>query len=261
MDRALFCLGKNMTQIKDKKFSLKQINTIQKNKVPEHIAIIMDGNRRWEKLHNLPFMSGHWYGAKVLTEIVKAASEIGVKTLTVYAFSTENWNRSTDEIDVLMHLFEVYLKEERQNMVDNGVRLDTVGDISLCPPSVIKALEATKKLTNHCDAIELVIAFNYGGRDEIKRAFVKILEDYEDRKFTKEQVTEELITKYMDTAKWKDPDLLIRTSGEKRMSNFLLWQSSYSEIFFTETLWPDFSHQLLYDMVVDFQKRKRRIGK
>lgn len=229
-------------------------------KIPEHIAIIMDGNRRWAKDRDLPPMMGHWEGAEALTEVVQAASELGVKRLTVYSFSTENWQRSPEEVEALMNIFELYLVRKRELMIRDGVRLNAIGDLEKLPRSVQKALDETKMATKMGDKIELVLALNYGGRDEIRRTVVKILEDAENGLLSSDEVTEEYIASKLDTVGAKDPDLLIRTSGELRVSNFLLWQISYSEIVTTETLWPDFSSATLFEAIQEYQKRKRRLG-
>lgn len=229
-------------------------------KVPSHVAIIMDGNRRWAKRQGLPGVMGHWKGAETLFKIVRAASDLGIKTLTVFSFSTENWRRSKDEVDALMHLFKVYLKKERQAMVDEGVRLGTIGDLSGLPSFVLKELELSKSCTQHCSKIDLVLAINYGGRDDIRRAFVAMMEDCEKGRLSKTEVSEKLISAYLDTAKWPDPELLIRTSGERRQSNFLLWQLCYSEFYHTDILWPDFNEHDLLQAVRQHQLRQRRLG-
>lgn len=229
-------------------------------KVPRHVAIIMDGNRRWAKRQGLPAMMGHWKGADTLTRIVRAASELGIKTLTVFSFSTENWTRGKDEVDGLMHLFRAYLIKQRGEMIKEGVRLQAIGDLKRLPDSVLKELEVSRSMTAHCKKIDLVLAINYGGRDDIRRAFMSMMADIEMGKIAKEQISEALISKYLDTAQWPDPELLIRTSGERRQSNFLLWQLSYSEFHLTDTLWPDFDEQALLKAVCDVQQRKRRLG-
>lgn len=240
----------------DSIYSAEELSQIDLGKIPKHIAIIMDGNRRWAKQKGLPPMMGHWQGAEVLTDVLRAASELGVKTLTVYAFSTENWNRPADEVEDLMNIFELYLMRQKELMIRDGVRLGAIGDLSRLPERVLKALHQTQKETEHCDRINLVLALNYGGRDEIRRAVRKLLEE----KITPEALTEECIAKHLDTCVYGDPDLLIRTSGEMRVSNFLLWQISYSEIFSTEILWPNFSPKELLEAIRSFQKRNRRLG-
>ena len=237
-------------------FPPEQFSLLNPEKIPKHVAIIMDGNRRWAKQHKLPPAVGHWEGAEVLTDVVRGASEIGVKTLTVYAFSTENWVRPESEVEAVMNIFELYLIRKKEHMIRDGVRLDAIGDLSRLPSRVQDAFFQTKAATEHCDRINLVLALNYGGRDEIRRAIVKII----DSGISPEKLTEELIAKYLDTNRWGDPDLLVRTSGEMRVSNFLLWQISYAEIYVTHVLWPDFSTKQLLDAVMAFQKRSRRVG-
>lgn len=237
-------------------YSAEELSQLDPLKIPKHIAIIMDGNRRWAKQKKLPPMIGHLEGAETLTEVVKGASELGVKTVTVYAFSTENWGRPQSEVEDLMNIFELYFMRKKEFMVREGVRLDAIGDLSRLPERVLNAFYLTKKATEHCDRINLVLALNYGGRDEIRRAVVKIFEE----KIAPDQITEECISKHLDTNPFGDPDLLIRTSGEMRVSNFLLWQISYAEIFSTEVLWPDFCPKELLEAILIFQKRGRRLG-
>ncbi len=229
-------------------------------KSPRHIAIIMDGNRRWAKQRGLPPMLGHWEGAEVLTDVVRAASDMGVKTLTVYSFSTENWLRPEPEIQGLMNIFELYLIRKREQMVQDGVRLDAIGDLDRLPDAVQKAFYDTKKATAHCHKINLVLAMNYGGRDEIRRAVKKIANLHKQGELSEDQITEELIASQLDTAPFGDPELLIRTSGELRISNFLLWQISYSELYTTNVLWPDFSPKTLFEAILAYQARSRRKG-
>jgi undecaprenyl diphosphate synthase len=237
-------------------YSAEELSLLDPRKIPKHIAVIMDGNRRWAKERGLPPIMGHWTGAETLGQIVKAASEMGVKTLTVYAFSTENWRRPQEEVEELMNVFELYLVRKRESMIRDGVRLDAIGDLARLPERVLHAFTQTKKATENCDRITLVLALNYGGRDEIRRAMLKILEE----KIPPDEVTEECIAKHLDTSAFGDPGLLIRTSGEMRVSNFLLWQISYAEIFSTEVHWPSFSPKELFDAVLAFQRRGRRLG-
>jgi undecaprenyl diphosphate synthase len=241
-------------------YSADDLSLLDPAKIPRHVAIIMDGNRRWARRQGLPAMMGHWKGAETLTRIVRAASEIGIKVLTVYSFSTENWGRAKEEVDALMHLFKVYLQKQRVPMFKSGVRLDAIGDLKRLPPCVIEELELSRMYTSQCKKIDLVLALNYGGRDDIRRAFVAMMEDCERGKLAKEQVSEHLISQYLDTARWSDPELLIRTSGERRQSNFLLWQLCYSEFYQTDVLWPDFMPQDLLQAVREHQLRQRRLG-
>lgn len=241
-------------------FSKEELSSIDIHKIPSHVAIAMDGNRRWARNHNLPVIMGHWKGAEALTQITQAAAELGIRTLTVYSFSTENWNRSEEEVDGLMYLFQVYLHKERENMQKQGVRLETIGDLSRLPPLVQEEIALSKRATANCKKIDLVLAINYGGRDDLKRAFVRIVEELEQGKIAKKEITEELIGSFLDTAAWDDPELLIRTSGEMRQSNFLLWQLSYSEFDYPGVLWPDFRPQDLLASICRWQDRKRRMG-
>ncbi len=237
-------------------FSPDELSLLDPNNIPQHVAILMDGNRRWAKKHQLPDAMGHWQGADVLTEIVRAAADLNIKTITVYVFSTENWRRSEEEVEALMSILEWNLIRKREQMINEGVRLSSIGDLSRLPSSVQEALEGTRKATEECNRINLVLAINYGGRDEIRRAMAKILE----QKISPDQLTEECIASFLDTAPFGDPDLVIRPSGEFRLSNFLLWQISYAEIYITQTLWPEFTSKNLLEAVIDFQSRKRRKG-
>lgn len=249
-----------MTHAQEVFFSPHELALLDQTRIPRHVAIAMDGNRRWAKKRFLPAVAGHWKGADALMRTVRAASSLGIKVLTVYSFSTENWNRSPDEVHELMHLFKVYLKRQRESMIKEGVRLGAIGDISRFPQEVQEVLQESKEATAGGDKIELVLALNYGGRDELKRAVVALVEDVEKGRISKNEVSESLIARYLDTAAWGDPDLLIRTSGEYRLSNFLLWQLSYAEVYFTQTLWPDFKPRDLLAAVLDYQQRSRRLG-
>lgn len=240
--------------------SLATENSVKLNRVPRHIAVIMDGNRRWAKRHCVPTMVGHWKGAEALTNIVETASNMGVKVMTVFAFSTENWNRGSEEVDSLMHLFKMYLVGQRDRMVSEGVKLDAIGNLQKLPTDVKRVLDETKEMTSGGNKIELVLALNYGARDDIRRATISIVEDCAQGKLKKEEISEQVFARYLDTAKWGDPDLLIRTSGEKRLSNFLLWQISYAEVYITDVLWPDFDERELLNAMLEFQRRERRIG-
>jgi undecaprenyl diphosphate synthase len=183
-----------------------------------------------------------------------------VKVLTVYSFSTENWKRTQEEIDGIMKLFRMYLIGHKDRMVREGVRLGTIGDTRRFPPNVKETLDEVKQATASGDRIDLVLAVNYGARDDIRRACVSIVNDCQLGRFQKEDITEALIGRYLDTAPWGDPEMLIRTSGESRLSNFLLWQISYAEVYITDVLWPDFNEQELIKAMATFQKRERRVG-
>lgn len=239
-----------------------QIKSLTKDitKIPKHIAIIMDGNRRWAKKNNLPKAAGHIKGAQTLTNIVKIASKLKIKIITVFAFSTENWSRSKNEIATLMNLFNLYLKKQLKFMQKEKVRLNVIGDLSKLPLKLQNAFIETVQKTKDNDVIDLVLAVNYGFRDEMKRAICKILDDFENKKIAKEDISESLIAQYLDTKNFSDPDLFIRTSGENRLSNFLLWQQAYSEIYITDVLWPEFKEKDFLNAIYEFQKRKRRFG-
>jgi undecaprenyl diphosphate synthase len=241
-------------------FTSDQIALLSDTRRPRHIAIIPDGNRRWAKKQETVYQKGHETGANNLIEIVKAAKELGVKAITFYLFSTENWMRPQEEIAALMWLLQEFLEEQRSVMISHNVRLGTIGNLSALPSDVQKNVEITKNATSHCDAISLVFALNYGGRDDITRAFHRILDDCAQGKLHKEEVTEKVIASYLDTNPWGDPDLLIRTSGEMRVSNFLLWQLSYAEIYIKDMFWPEFRPNDLLDVIIEFQKRERRLG-
>lgn len=247
--------------VKQRVYSDAELAEIGLKRIPQHVAIIMDGNRRWSKVRGLPPMFGHWKGAETLTNIVRAASDLGIKVLTVFAFSTENWGRSPEEVDALMHLFNNYLIGQRESMVNEGVRLETIGDIKGLPSFVQETLLETKQATAQGAQIDLVLALNYGGRDDIRRAVISMIADHERGSLSKQDISEEIISRYLDTARWPDPDILIRTSGEKRQSNFLLWQLSYSEFYHTDVLWPDFDGSDLLMAVKEYQSRDRRLGR
>lgn len=241
-------------------YSSEEFALIDPKSIPYHVAIIMDGNRRWAERQGKPVEMGHWYGAEQLDLIVQAASELGIKVLTVYSFSTENWKRPEHEVSTLMQLLEAYLINKREKLVREGVRLKAIGDTASLPENVKKALAETMQATKNGDKIDLILALNYGGRDEIRRAVLKIAEAEKQGKLRWEDLTEGTISSYLDTAPWPDPDLFIRPSGVERLSNFLIWQVSYSEIYVTEVLWPDFSAKDLLKAVIEFQKRTRRFG-
>ena len=247
-----------MQNIKTNIFNKKDL--IDFEKMPKHIAIIMDGNRRWAKKHNFSAIKGHNRGAEVLTNIVRASTHLKIKVLTVYAFSTENWLRPPSEINHVMHLFVLYLKKQLKFLKKEKIRLNIIGDLSKCPKSVQKSFLNTIEQTKNGDKLDLVIAINYGARDEMKRAVLKIINDYDNKKICKSNITQELINQYLDTSKLIDPDLLIRTGGEQRLSNFLLWQLSYAELYISDIMWPDFNEDELIKAILEFQRRKRRFG-
>ena len=230
------------------------------NPPPQHVAIIMDGNRRWAQERDMPSAFGHWRGAKALTEIVKAATDLGIKILTVYAFSTENWLRQKAEVSYLMQLFENYLLEQKETMIQEGIKLDAIGDLSLLPDRLVKVFQDVKQATSAGKNIELILALSYGGRNEILSGIRAVIDDYDRGLIDKQTLDEATFSQYLDTAKWPDPDLLIRTSGENRLSNFLLWQLCYTEVIISDVLWPDFLYKNLEDAVNEYRSRKRRKG-
>jgi undecaprenyl diphosphate synthase len=221
--------------------------------IPKHIAIIMDGNGRWAKERGLKRTAGHEEGAKVVRNITTHCSNIGIKYLTLYAFSTENWSRPKLEVDFLMKLLERYFKSELPIYLENNVKFKAIGDRSKFSKNLQKIISETEEKTAHCIGLTQILALNYGSRDEITRAVKKLNE----QNF---EVTENNINACLDTANIPDVDLLIRTSGEVRISNYLLWQIAYAEMFFTNTYWPEFSCNELDDIISDFNKRERRFG-
>lgn len=244
-------------QVESKSFSQKELLTIDLSHVPKHIAMILDGNRRWAKVKNAAQATdGHKAGVNVLLNTVKAARQLGVKVLTLYVFSTENWMREKLEVMGLMWMFETMIRHQIPEMLSNQVRFKTIGDLSKFPTAVQEAVADAKEASKNCTGIEVVLAMNYGSRDEIKRAIQKMISDG----LTPEDITEKRIASYLDTAEMPDPELLIRTGGEDRISNFLLWQLSYAELYTTQTLWPDFTPQDLLAAIAEFQERERRLG-
>ncbi|MBN2514676.1 MAG: isoprenyl transferase [Deltaproteobacteria bacterium] len=236
---------------------MKRLN---KAKLPRHIAIIMDGNGRWARKHSLKRIAGHKKGAEAVRKVVKTSGEIGIQYLTLYAFSVENWRRPEDEINALMSLLEEFLVSELREMLDTDIRLRTIGDITKLPEQTRKILLNTIEQTSHNSGMTLNLALSYGGRDEMVEAVKKIILDKESGRIRSEEITKELFSEYLYTADIPDPDLLIRTSGEYRLSNFLLWQSAYTELCFIDILWPDFTGEYLIDIIADYQNRERRFG-
>lgn len=234
---------------------------IEKTRLPQHIAIIMDGNGRWARVNSVSRINGHRKGAESVRDIVKTCREIGIRYLTLYAFSVENWLRPTTEIRALMGLLEKFLRSELREMQDSGIRLMAIGDIETLPEKVKKLLQKTIENTSNNNGMVLNLALSYGGRDEIVGAVKEILKDSKSGKITPVDITKEVFSGYLYTSGIPDPDLLIRTSGEYRISNFLLWQMAYSEFYFTDVLWPDFRRENLIEAIVDYQERERRFGR
>lgn len=234
---------------------------IDPTRIPRHIAIIMDGNGRWAKAHGLMRMFGHKQGVEVVHNITEAAAELGLEYLTLYTFSTENWNRPKEEVDALMNLLVDTIAKETPTLMKNNVRLLTIGDTDRLPVEAkAKFLECIRQ-TSENTGLNMVIALSYSARWELKHAMQCAAADVKAGKLHPEQITEATVEHYLTTAGMPDPDLLIRTSGELRISNFLLWQLAYSELYFTDLLWPDFTVEEFYHAIVDYQHRERRFGK
>lgn len=228
--------------------------------IPEHIAVIMDGNGRWAKKRALPRVAGHHEGMKTVRKITKAANSLGVKVLTMYAFSTENWKRPKLEVDFLMKLPEEFLGTFLPELMEENVRVRLMGNKSDLPAHTLRAVENAMEKTKNNTGLILNFALNYGGRDEILHAVKNVASDIQRNKISAEQLSEELFSDYLFSNLLPDPDLLIRTSGEIRLSNFMLWQLAYAEFYFTDVLWPDFEEQHLYEAINSFQQRGRRFG-
>ena len=229
---------------------------IDPQKIPSHVAIIMDGNGRWAKKRGLSRIKGHKAGSKAIENALDTVLNLGVKTITVYAFSTENWIRPEKEVSVLMTLLFQFLKLQKKKLMDKNIKLSIIGDLSKLPDFVTREIEKTLKETEHNNALTFNIALNYGGRSEIISAVRKIIKEGK----KPEDINEEMFSNYLYTKNIPDPDLLIRTSGEIRISNFLLWQIAYAELYFTEVLWPDFDTIEMLKAIIEYQKRERRFG-
>lgn len=236
------------------------LTNIDLTKVPQHIAIIMDGNGRWAKKQGQMRLYGHSIGVESVRETLKAAQKMGVKYLTLYAFSTENWNRPKEEVDGLMNLLVQSIANEVDELNKSGVRMLSIGDDSQLPIAAQEELAAAMKRTEQNDNINLVLALNYSSRWEITKATKDIATDVQNGILNVENINDEVISNYLTTKNIPDPELLIRTSGEHRISNFLLWQIAYTEFHFTDVLWPDFKDEDLYKAVLDYQSRERRFG-
>ena len=244
---------------------MHETSVLDPQRIPRHVAIIMDGNGRWARKRNLPRIMGHKAGSESVKKIVTAARELNLEVLTLYAFSTENWKRPSMEVQGLMTLLKTYLKSELDNMLKNNISLRCLGDIDKLPADVRKVLDQAIRETRDREedsaGLVLNLALSYGSRDEIVRAARIMAEKCMTGQFSPEDFSEKLFTSHLDTAGLPDPDLLIRTGGESRLSNFLLWQASYAEIYITETMWPDFQSENLIEAINDYQSRERRFGK
>jgi len=234
---------------------------INNNNIPKHIAIIMDGNGRWAKAHSLPRIAGHKEGIDSVRAITKKCGDIGVKHLSLYTFSSENWSRPLKEVKALMGLLLLTIRHEIKDLNKNNVRLSTIGNMGDLPDDARKGMEEGLKLTENNSGLNLILALSYGGRQEILKMVQSIARKALNGEIEPEKLSESDIVNELDTAKIPDPDLLIRTGGDQRISNFLLWQIAYSEIYVTDTYWPEFKEKELLDAVADFQDRERRFGR
>jgi undecaprenyl diphosphate synthase len=241
-----------MTELKDR---------IDRSKLPCHIAIIMDGNGRWAKERGSHRIFGHQHGITAVKDTVEGAGELGVKYLTLYAFSKENWCRPKEEIDALMNLMTSTINSETETLIKNNVRLLVIGDLKSLPPYINEKLTEVIELTRKNSGLTLIVALSYGARWEITEVAKRLAADVASGKIDKDEIDESVFSGYLTTRGIPDPELLIRTSGEYRVSNFLLWQIAYSELYFSSTLWPDFRKEHLYQAIIDFQSRERRFGK
>ena len=232
----------------------------EKLNIPEHVAIIMDGNGRWAKKRLMPRNFGHKAGAKTVEQICEDAHDLGIKYLTVYAFSTENWKRSVEEVTGIMNLLRNYLTDCIERASKNNMRVRIIGDKTALDKDIVEKIDELEEKTACYDGLNFTISLNYGGRDELRRAVSKIARDTKEGKILAEDIDEKLISSYLDTCDMPDPDLLIRTSGELRLSNYLIWQLAYTEFYFTDVLWPDFSKKDLEDAIRYFNGRDRRYG-
>jgi undecaprenyl diphosphate synthase len=234
---------------------------IDQQRVPQHVAIIMDGNGRWAKQKGHMRIFGHRHGVKAVRAAIEAGAELGVKYLTLYAFSTENWTRPQQEVSALMELLVSTIEDELPTLMKNGIRLETIGNIQQLPAKCQEQLKKTKAKTAGNDRLTLVLALSYSGRWDIIEAVKKVAQQVEDGELKASEIDEESLNRALSTAEYPHPDLLIRSSGEQRISNFLMWEIAYSELYFTPVLWPDFTKDDFYRAIVDYQSRERRFGK
>ncbi len=240
---------------------MEDISKINKQRLPKHIAIIMDGNGRWAKQKGKLRVFGHKNGVKAVRDVVEGSAEIGVKVLTLYAFSTENWNRPKAEVDVLMNLLVSSLKNELKLLQDNNIRLQAIGNLEKLPKKAKRELEEVIQKTKNNTHLVLNLAISYSAKEEIVNAFKKISKKIVNNELSIEEIDENIINNHLYTRNLPDVDLVIRTSGEKRISNFLLWQIAYAELYFTDLFWPDFRKTHLIQAILDYQQRERRFGK
>jgi undecaprenyl diphosphate synthase len=236
------------------------MHRLNKEKLPRHLAIIMDGNGRWAEKRSLDRVAGHQQGAEAVRRTVQLCRELGIPYLTLFAFSSENWSRPREEVDALMVLLKEFLFSELREMTDHGIRLQAIGDLQRLPKDVLAGLNETSRQTSSGIGMTLTLALSYGGRDDILQAIRRLMVLSREGNLSPEEITETLFSRYLWTAQLPEPDLLIRTSGELRISNFFLWQLAYTEIYVTSTLWPDFGSEELIQALLDYQGRERRFG-
>lgn len=251
-------MGKTLVFVRNKMTLEDQIN---KSNLPKHLAIIMDGNGRWAKQKGLLRALGHESGTKAVRETVESCAKLGIQNLTLYAFSTENWNRPKLEVDTLMNLLIKSLKDELKTLQKNEIKLNSIGNLSLLPKSAQKELLEVINKTKENNRMTLTLALSYGAREELVSAIKAISDKVKNNIISSESIDETIINQHLYTHNLPDVDLLIRTSGEHRISNFLLWQIAYAELYFTDVLWPDFREENLYEAIISYQKRERRFGK
>ena len=237
------------------------VNNIDKQALPRHIAIIMDGNGRWANQKGFQRVFGHKNAIKAVRDSTEACAELGVKHLTLYTFSTENWNRPGTEVKALMHLLIQTIKSETKTLLNNNIRFNTIGEIEKLPAECLHLIEKTKKLTEHNSRMTLTLALSYSGKQEILTATKQITSAVLNNKFSLNELNDETFENFLNTKNIPNPELMIRTGGEHRISNFLLWQLAYTELYFTDVLWPDFRRTHLYTAIENFQQRERRFGK
>ncbi len=240
--------------------SPRQLSQLDPRNLPQHISIIMDGNGRWAAERHLPRIEGHRKGIQSVRKIITFAREIGIKILTLYAFSNENWSRPAIEISTLMILLEKYLKKELKTLLENGIRFKAIGQVDRLPEEVVALIQKVEKKTSSNQGMLLVLALSYGGRTEIIDAIKQVAQDVKDEKIALKEIDENQISNYLYTRGLPDPDLMIRTGGEVRISNFLPWQQVYTELHFTKTFWPDFKEEDFLTAILDYQARNRRFG-
>jgi undecaprenyl diphosphate synthase len=253
--------GNGERQQKKEEIALAYKDQIDRSRLPRHVAVIMDGNGRWARRRGQERIFGHHQGVRAVRKVLEAAAELGLEYLTLYAFSTENWNRPDKEVSALMDIMIESINNETNTLVENGISLKVIGDLYRLSPNVRERLYETMRMTSGGTGLKLIVALSYSSRWEISEACRRIAAAVQDGIMRVNDISEETVTRNLETSDIPDPELMIRTSGEKRVSNFLLWQIAYTELYFTEKLWPDFGKADFYKAVADFQKRERRYGK